>query len=296
MKQKTVSYGLGLLSCLIITPGVYAGTVGDTRYYPDGWALIAGAGQNGFMTTGNYSLSASDMLKSRDARNFQFGFVGDLAIGYGRRFHAPFYLGSEVGVLFLSNTKTTAKSMARNTTIVTQTFIVDDPPLETATINHQLNTTITVSGNTIVPYFDLKPGILLSDASFLFGRIGIDYNQMKVSARSNYIAAGQVVNTRGDLVGSNASASLMATHKKQLAGLRTGLGFEYLLTENVGLSANYVYAFYSSLSTSASGSSDRIACDVVEGCPIRSDGTYSAAGRSKMGDQQVLLELNYHLT
>ncbi|MDF1646215.1 MAG: hypothetical protein P1U61_04420 [Legionellaceae bacterium] len=296
MKWKTSSYRLSLISCLIISPGLHAGTVGDKAGYPDGWALIAGAGEAGFMNTGSYTLTASDMTKTRDTRSFQFGFLGDLALGYGRCISEPFYLGSELGVLFFGNRKTSSSNTASNTTIVTETFNVDDPPAETASINHALSSTVTVSGNPVVPYFDLKPGVLISENSFLFGRIGIDYNQIKVNARSFYHSEGHVVKSSGrERASTGANASFSATHKKQLAGLRTGLGFEYLLTDNIGLSANYIYAFYNTFNTSATGSSNQVACDIYEGCPVKSDGTYAASGRSKMSNQQVLLELNYHL-
>ncbi len=281
----------------MISPGVHAGAMGEKTSYPDGWAFIAGAGETEFMNAGSYTLTASDMTKSRDMKSYQFGFMGDLAVGYGRRISNPFYLGSEAGVIFFGTRKTSSSNTTSNTTIVTETFRAEDPPFETAVINHVLSSSLTVSGNVIVPYLDLKPGLLISESSFLFGRIGVDYNQIKVRAVSNYGSTGIVVaTTERDAVGTSTSATLSATHKKQLAGLRTGLGFEYLLTDNIGLSANYIYAFYNTFSTSASGSSSQVACDIYEGCPVNSDGTYSATGRSKMSNQQVLLELNYHLT
>ncbi len=296
MKRKTVSYSFGLLSCLAMSPGVYAGTMGDPAYcYPDGWAFIAGAGQTGFMSSGTYTLGANGMSKTLGVKNFQFGFLGDLAIGYGRLVNGPFYLGSEFGALIFGNSKTTSQTSASNTTIVTT-----EPELsvlKTVTVTRSLSSSVTVSGNPVVPYLDLKPGLLISDNSFLFARIGVDYNQIKVRTTSNYTSFGQSVNTAdgGDASTGASSAGFVTNHKKQRAGLRTGLGFEYLLTEKLGLSANYIYAFYSGLNTSTTGSIGQVSCDAYEACPVNADGTYAASGHSRMGDQQVLLELNYHL-
>ncbi|MDX2346465.1 MAG: hypothetical protein QNK11_06325 [Legionella sp.] len=293
MKRKTNSYCLGLLSCLVINPTVQAGTMGDKPGYPDGWALIAGAGETEFMNAGTYTLAANGISKNLGVKSFQFGFMGDLAVGYGRRISNPFYLGSEAGVLIFGNRKTSSHTTVRNTTEVTQITGVFPP--STITLNGALSSTLTVSGNVVVPYFDLKPGLLVSDNSFLFGRIGVDYNQIKVRTASNYVESGRDESNGVLLNSTSTSASFASTHKKQVAGLRTGLGFEYLLTENVGLSANYIYAFYRTLGASTAGVNNQLVCDIYEGCPVSADGTYSASGRSKMSDQQVLLELNYHL-
>jgi hypothetical protein len=295
MNKKINSYRLSVLSCLIMSPGLYAGTLSEASRYPDGWAWIAGAGETEFMNTGSYALAANNLIKRQSTKSFQFGFMGDLAIGYGKQISHPFYLGSELGVIFFGNSKTSSSSTTSNLTVVTQTNPADPAINRVITIDQTLSNTVTVSGHVIVPYFDLKPGLLISDNSFLFGRIGVDYNQIKVRTQSNYSLNNARLNDDGDTFTHNTSAGFSTKSTKQLAGLRTGLGFEYLLTENLGLSANYIYAFYSSFNKSKTASIDQVACDIAEGCVLNSDGTYLATGRSKMSDQQVLLELNYHL-
>jgi opacity protein-like surface antigen len=295
MKWKTASYGLGLMSCFALSPHAYAGTMGEKPTYPDGWAFIAGAGETGFMNVGTYTLSANGLSKTPRTRSFQFGFMGDLAVGYGKRISHPFYLGSEAGVIFFGTRKTASQTTAGGTTVIQDSPVFGED--KTVTVTRALESTVTASGNVIVPYIDLKPGLLISDSSILFGRIGVDYNQLKVRTASNYRGSGQSIPAAGpSLVSGSSSASFASTHKAQRAGLRTGLGFEYLLTENIGISANYIYAFYSTLVTATNGTMNQVTCDASEGCPVNSDGTYSATGRSKMSDQQVLLELNYHLT
>jgi opacity protein-like surface antigen len=291
MKRKTASYSLTLLSCLMINPAVYAGTMGDKPGYPDGWSFIAGAGETGFMNVGTYAISANGVEKQLNTRGFQLGFMGDLAVGYGLHVSNPFYLGSEAGVLFLGNRKVSSLNTANNTAVVTQSFIIDS----TVTLNQNFSSKVTVSGNPIVPYLDLKPGVLLSENSFLYARIGVDYNELKVRTTANYNALGVVEAVGGPTTSGSLEAGLASTHKKQRAGVRTGLGFEYLLTDNLGMSANYIYAFYSGIKTSSGGPISKLACDTVESCPVNSDGTYTASGHSRISDQQVLLELNYHL-
>lgn len=287
------TYALGLLTFVITCPTSYAGTMGEKPLFPNGWMLIAGAGETGFMNVGSYNTATSAMTNNSNARGFQYGFTGDLAAGYGLRVGKPLFFAGEIGVNFFGNRKTSSDSAATSTTTTPDSTFI---PAQTFAVNNALSTHTTVAGNFVVPYIDIKPGLLVLPNTWIYGRLGVNYNQVKVQTLSDYHSTSAVVEGIPITQPTSVYSTLNSKEKKQLAGLRTGLGFEYLASENVGISANYVYAFYSTFNTAASGSSSQMACDVFEGCAINSNGAYLTSGSSKMSDQQVLLELIYHVT
>ncbi|MDF1683203.1 MAG: hypothetical protein P1U36_00955 [Legionellaceae bacterium] len=288
--ERKIPYTLSLLSLFIAYSSTYAGTEGQTPDYPNGFMLGAGAGLTEFMDSGAYSTSTRNVLSSTTNRSFRFGFMGDVTAGYGRRVYQPFYLGTELG-LNIFGTRKTSSSYSTDTAMT-----VEDSVFDVSVITEEaLSTTTTVSGNVFVPFFDIKPGLLVTPKSLLFARIGVNYNQFNVVTQSSHLASGTVINA-GATESGTALSGLYSSEKKQRAGLRTGLGFEYLISDHVGLAANYVYSFYSSVNTHATGVSSSEACDVFEGCHVNGDGTYVASGKSKVSDQQALLQLIYHLT
>jgi len=289
MERKT-SCTLSLLSLLITCSAAHAGTAGPKPGYPDGFMLGAGAGVTEFMNAGSYRISAGNTGKSADSRSFRFGFMGDGTAGYCRRVHEPFYFGTELGLNIFGTRKT---SSSRSTQL---SVTVEESEFETSVLTHDaLSTTTTVSGHVFVPFFDIKPGLLMTPNALLFARVGVNYNQLNVKVQSSYQSSATLISGPNTQIITTHSG-LYASKKKQLIGLRTGLGFEYLISDNVGLAANYVYAFYNSVNTQSTGTSNQTSCDVFEGCHVNTDGTYTASGKSKISDQQALLQLIYHLT
>tara|TARA_R110002126_G_scaffold273866_1_gene418595 strand:+ start:119567 stop:120394 length:828 start_codon:yes stop_codon:yes gene_type:complete len=269
----------------------YAGTEGQKTGYPDGFMLGAGAGVTEFMDSGTYNTTANNLVNSTNNRSFRFGFMGDVIAGYGRRVYKPFYLGTELGLNIFGTRKTSFSRASQLDVTVVQTEFGSSSVVR----NDTLSDTTTVSGNVLVPSFDIKPGLLVTPNSLLFARVGINYNQIHVVKNSMYQSSGLFTSPDATEL-TMTQSGLYSSEKKQLIGLRTGVGFEYLISDNIGLAANYVYAFYNSVNTQMVGTSSRVACDTIEGCHVNGDGTYVASGKSKISDQQALLQLIYHLT
>lgn len=289
--ERKIHCTLGLFSLVVACSSGYAGTDGQSLIYPDGFMLGAGAGVTEFMDAGSYSTSTRITLSSVNSRSFRFGFMGDVIAGYGRHVYKSFYLGTELG-LNIFGTRKTSSHHATQTSIT-----VDDTEFTsiTTTVNEALSSTTTASGNVFVPFFDIKPGLIVTPNSFLFARVGVNYNQLNIVTQSLHHASATQINADATILNATQSG-LYSSDKKQLIGLRTGLGFEYLISDHIGLAANYVYSFYNSVNLNATGVSNSEACDVFEGCHVSGDGTYVASGKSKISDQQALLQLIYHLT
>ena len=241
------------------------------------------------MSVAKYDTVAADMLHTYSPRNFQYGFAGNLALGYGFFLKNPLYLGTELGITFLGNTKNKSSSSAAASTNVNDAIFS-----RSSLVNDAISTQSAVNENSVVPYFDLKPGIVISPQTWLYGRVGINYNRIKVKTNTQYNSSG------GDIAGSAEPAftseysAFSASSKRSAPGLRTGLGIDYLVSKNFGISANYIYSYYNSLKTNGSSTSKQLACDTIEGCPAV-DGVFTTTGTTKASDSQVLLELIYHL-
>jgi opacity protein-like surface antigen len=288
--ERKIPCTLSLLSLLFAYSSAYAGTEGAKPGYPDGFMLGAGAGVTEFMDSGTYSTTVGHASSSTSNGNFRFGFMGDVFVGYGRRIREPFYFGTELG-LNIFGVREVSSSHTAQADVTANIF--DDSHITT---QEALATTTRVSGNVFVPFFDIKPGLLVTPNSLLFARIGVNYNQLNVRRQSSYQSSSIETNEAIIIAQSSAYSGLYSSEKKQLIGVRTGLGFEYLISDNLGLSANYVYAFYNSVNFQTIGTSNQAVCDLIEGCSVNGNGTYVASGKSKISDQQALLQLIYHLT
>lgn len=279
-----------VVSLLISCNPALSGTMGEPSAFPRGFAIIGGIGVTEFMSAAKYDTVAGDMHHTYSPRNFQYGFAGDLAVGYGFFLKRSLYLGTELGVTFLGNTKNKSASLAASSTNVN-----DETLSRASLVNDAISTQSTVIENSVVPYFDLKPGIVISPQTWLYGRIGINYNQIKVKTNSQYNSSGGDLADSEPLAFTSEYTAFSATSKRNAPGLRTGLGIDYLVSKNFGISANYIYSYYNRLKTNGSSSSKQLACDTVEGCPAV-DGPFTTTGTTKASDSQVLLELIYHLT
>ena len=288
--ERKIPCTLSLLSLLIAYSSAYAGSEGAKPGYPDGFMLGAGAGVTEFMDSGTYSTTVGHASSSTSNRNFRFGFMGDVFAGYGRRIYKPFYFGTELGLNIFGVSEV---SSSHSTQADVTANIIDDSHITT---QEALLTTTRISGNVFVPFFDIKPGLLVTPNSLLFARIGVNYNQLNVRRQSSYQSSSIYEDNAVVISESSAYSELYSSEKKQLIGLRAGLGFEYLISDNLGLAANYVYAFYNSVNLQGVGTSNQAVCDLIEGCNVNENGTYVASGKSKISDQQALLKIIYHLT
>lgn len=290
--ERSLSRTLSLFSLCVTSASLTAGTMSQALTYPDGLSMAVGGGGMGYTNSGAYTSTAGapSTANAVTARSYQLGGVGNIALGYGQHLGTPFYLGGELGLAIYGAKNLATSSTAQSNTTVTNTGLL---PASTVNTYQVLSTRTTLSQNTWVPFFDLKPGIFVSNNQLIFARLGVNYNELKVRTDSTFYSQGILIDGAPDTL-VDTTTNLLFIQKNTRIGLRTGLGIEYLLDEHLGLSANYVYSFYQAVNTSHSGLASQVACDVSEGCHVNSDGMYTANGHSKISDQEILLQLVYH--
>lgn len=103
-------------------------------------------------------------------------------------------------------------------------------------------TKATLSGNEL--NIDLKPGVLLKSNLLAYGIVGMSLNSLKMVTSGIWINNVRVNTQTGTL-----SASDSTEHSHTALGVRLGLGTEYALTENWGVSLNYVFTQYRPITT-----------------------------------------------
>lgn len=118
---------------------------------------------------------------------------------------------------------------------------------------------------------DVLPGFLLSLHALLYGRIGLAVNQVTLNTRSS--ATGQ---------SPTKFAEFSASDKRVKAGLRVGLGLERWVSRCIALRFDYVYTFFGRMSLYRSENTGA--------------STLNNAGKTKIGNQKIMLGLVYHLS
>ena len=279
---------LSLIYLLVVCPSAQALLSNNAKAsLPSGFSIAAGLGLTSFMTSTTSNTSAATIQKTANNTNNRYGMLGNFALGYNRNYRDRYYLGGEFGVNLLGARKTTLDSIIQNRTTVSH-------DLDIAIVNSALSTATNVSEKIAVPVLDIKPGLFLNPNTLVFARVGMSFNTMDLNASSSYQSDGNVQSS-----GSRTSASTLSTFynatTKQTIGLRTGLGFEYLITDKLGLSANYIFTGYNGVQLNGSQPSNQIACDTFEGCSVDKNGVYTTTQRSTVSVQDVMLQLIYHM-
>lgn len=294
--QQKVPYKLSLICLLIASPPTNSLTTNQSTSYPNGFSLGAGVGVTSFMTNTFQHVSAANTSDVEKNLAFKYGAMGNIFLGYNKKVRDKYYLGGELGLNLLGATTTSLTNTARGTAVVTDAPQFPTPITFTVTTVSSLSTTTTVSSNSLVPTLDIKPGLFLSPEALLFAKIGMSYNQMVIKSNASYQETGTLAGKAAvkGLQTATSSSDFSNSHTSHLIGLRTGLGFEYLLTEHVGVGANYLYTFYNTAKMGATSASNQVACDTYEGCVVNNKGTYTTAVKSTMSDQEVMLQLIYH--
>lgn len=279
---------------LMTCPTANAIATNATLNHTKGFTAGLGFGLTSFVTNTSYNMIANNTTSSGSAKQHKYGALGDLFVGYGRSFNDTLYLGGELGLTLVSPDSTSLSTYTTNNTIATQTTRPNIQKI--ATINTALTATTRVSQNNVIPVFDIKPGFFITPSALLFARLGINYNQLQINSTSNYNTSGIVRLADGTPVGAQADASSIFStlEKKNIVGMRGGLGFEYMVTPTFSVGANYIYTHYSKISTSGSSASNQIACDTYEGCSSQSGGRNAISSASNVSAEDIMLQLIYH--
>lgn len=176
------------------------------------------------------ALSATNTLK----RN---SFAGNLYAGYGHAWQ-PLYLGVEAFIKLANYKMNYAASTTATKTAGGGSYTLTD----------NLATASEVKLNPLEFGIDLRPGVLVTPNTLLFGRLGVAFN--KLTLNSTTTTSGEYTNGAGFT--KNFSGAITNTASKSVPGLRLGLGLEQHLNEHLALRLDYVYTYYGKISTNNS--------------------------------------------
>lgn len=279
---------ISIMYLLIGCSSAHALAIETNPLFPNGFTIGAGIGMTAFIANTTYDTSAVNTLNIAGNRNSKYGELGNLALGYGRHFSDKFYLGAEIGLNALNARQISFSNTTQNSTAVTDGTV-------TTTINNSLSTTTQLTQNRLMPILDFKPGLFLGSDTLFFGRVGMSFNTIDLNTTSSYNSYGQVERNNNPPSASTFS-TFYDSSTRHSVGLRTGLGFEYLVTKNIGISANYIYTGYNRIKLNGTQATNEIACDTFEGCSVDGNGKYKTSNNSKVSAQDVMLQLIYHIT
>lgn len=185
-------------------------------------------------TTRNSTISASTFNFSSHTDSHQNlrrnSFAGTLFAGYGCHWD-PFYVSVEG---FAKGAKARSKLFENNrlqTNFLSSTSVLQ---IQTQTIAHLR--TGEYGG-------DLRPGVLLSPESMLYGRIGAAFNKLSIQSVRQVITQNP-----------NLNFPLSHRNTKNVTGWRLGAGLEQLVCECWSVRADYTYTNYRHLQKTHFGS------------------------------------------
>ena len=180
--------------------------------------------------------------------------IGGLFLGYAHMFHT-FYLGAEAGADYADQADRIS------------TFMKDYGNAE------EFVSDTDIKLGSVSYFFDIKPGMLLTQNTVLYLRLGVGVNQIK-TANTTIV---------DDFLVGPAHGELRLFSKNYETGFRVGLGIEDMITSWLSLRADYVYSYYGTYNDTGS-SSYSLAI-----------GTISATtSLSRITTQTVLIGLAFH--
>lgn len=295
MKQESSCFfSWFFLLISLIFPG-HANADLNGLIYPSGVILGVGAGATAMTYYSTFSANLNDVALAESNQTVRFGGMVNALIGYGKKLWDPFYFGAELGLNVMGIKQSSVLNQIQASTTVN-----DDSTFLPTTITKEVTFSAgqKLSFNRVIPYLDLKPGVLLAQNVLAFARIGLNYNHTKLSVKAPYTVAATLSRTSGSSVRTTevAEGSLVYARSENRPGFRAGLGLEYLLTEHLGVTANYVYLVYHTQHLGGAGSGDSVSCSFLKGCTLSSAGFYSVNASTRVRYEEAFLQLIYHFT
>ena len=115
---------------------------------------------------------------------------------------------------------------------------------------------------------DLKPGVLVCKNLLLYARTGLSYTQLKMESFGKWTEFGSegstdVLTVSGFLRISDGNTGVLTAtgssrNRQNKVGYRVGFGGEYLLTQHLGFSMDYLFSDYGKIKTVAEGSNSGV--------------------------------------
>lgn len=267
--QKDLASASG--PCSIPFCGFYSGIAGGlswmtSKEHAAGVGSFVYVDQNNF--TDRLPFVSKGGLKSTSLK-------GNVYAGYGIANNC-FYLGSELFVNFSHH-----KMRSSGSYLFDSEFEGEDDG------NAQTSLKTTVRFLPVNFGIDLRPGLLLGDASLFYARVGVEYNRIKINSN---VASLETYPTPAFPVQEEPLISLPLNIHRNLPGLRLGCGLEQYITESIALRLDYIFTYYKSIMLSGSNSGSFQSQNFASLIAL----SQSAAVKIKPYNNTVLLGLSYY--
>lgn len=204
--------------------------------------------------------------------------AGSINLGYGRQLtNSQIYLGAEL------SGNAASRELSVPVTATESSGIIGT--LDTFTLATQTRARL----NTLELAIDFKPGVVVNPATLIYGRIGAAFNRMQTTSNSTLSSR--------DVIGFGfppiaATNNLYIQNQKNVAGLRLGVGGEHFLTNNMTVSAEYLFTWYGSAS-GLSGAANVTNTFPLIGAPTTTPNGLTNTTSATMYSQAVMIGLNY---
>ncbi len=210
-----------------------------------GWGDADWSGSNTVTGYDEYSqVNATETSKPYEYGDNEARLVGSIAFGYQLIFDY-FYIGAEVAGTF-GGARDFESNDSNSYHYAVETS--DDP----ITVHSGNYSKASLRGSEID--LDLKPGFLLDENLLVYARIGAAFNELQLQNSSEW--------SLKDADGWDyPSVTDYSSESKNVVGLRVGAGVEYLISEQIGISLDYVHTNYGSIETSTSGHESFLSTD-----------------------------------
>lgn len=190
--------------------------------------LGTGSRQGEFRATSTNQLGIpndpSPLIFSHAVRSHDGDILGNAFIGFGHSFQMVYLAGEVYGNLNKLQVSSSTLSVIPSG------------------VNVNFTNSVRAHLNNIEGGADLRPGLLVTPSTLLYGRVGVAFNKLYL----NPISIGQQIGGPGFI---NASSS----KSKSTANLRIGGGFEQMLGHNFSIRADYIYTDYGRINANGGG-------------------------------------------
>jgi opacity protein-like surface antigen len=210
------------------------------------------------------------------------GFTSSEDVGYGFE-RAPYYLGAEV----FANEGCGSCSLAANHTASHSTPAI---PGDSAILNSQPN----VKLNCFEYGIDALPGVVVAPETLVYGRVGIAFNSLDLAHNNTFTQTNSLFPTPVSVV-----STLNTDEKKNVTGLRLGLGVEEYLGDHFAANIDYIYTDYGRINTNGvtgAHSIIAVADGTLNPVIVTVPNGFVSNAKADVSSQAVMIGMKYYFT
>lgn len=277
-----VALGFGLPACAMAT-----GNPNFNGYYGGlGIGVLQTNAQISSSTSATYSntiAEVNELALSQSNVNL-YGHNGTAAIylGFGHFFgDSNFYWAAEIFGNWASRKKT-----LNNWAFHADPFVADD--------FESITTATTVKLQSGEWGIDLRPGFLFDTNTMVYGRIGVAFNRLNTTTTNDFSFTNNPNPENPFEITDTYLTSLNQSKKKSVTSLRLGVGIEHLITDNLAVTADYIYTYYGKVSTSGLADVTSAGEDTPDPTIFVTTDGLVADSSGKMGTQVAMIGLKYY--